>query len=660
MAHPTDIGIFFIAKSTVDLEESRKWLDYIGADKFEVNTNSKTDSEALIELAGRRCYNSFQSGLNPNVTKIRTNLAEYIENILKSGHGSVLEHATYSFAIEGVSRVFTSEMNRHRAGWAMCLSGDTLIYSERNSANKNGTKKRTIREIFKKTQTSHGRSRLKLMKLRVLNESTGRFEVGKIKNVINSGIKPVYLVELENGYNIKLTRNHKIFTNKGWMTLENIVDNKLFVNNTGLTIYGNPIAQIATNGRGAPPNAMHLLNEEIAYRNKNWLEEEIRNGMSYIKIAKKANVSRHTIRSWVKKLGLLGFSRKIGLSMKNPWNKGLRYKGKAMTDEQYAHHMKVVRRGENHPMWRGGITPHPMERNLRNSILSRDNYTCKMCNKSPHHNKLHIHHINVYEIGKSSNIDPLNLITLCISCHGKVTGRESSYSKQLYELIGSNYIKSAQSSPKIGSPLHVIFKNIINITYIGEEDTYDIEMIGPNHNFIGNGFIIHNSEGSMRYIRFEDMEYWLPLSIHPCSSSEICDSSDQISEEIITKRHIEYKKLKSRMIFDSAFKDAEKHYQELLDVWKDELSPESKFHLKKEITSMMRRIVPMGVATGGIWTGNIRAIRHVITTRTTEAAEEEICYVFSNIMKKIAEIEPNLFGDFKQDENGFWHPLYRA
>ena len=65
-----------------------------------------------------------------------------------------------------------------------------------------------------------------------------------------------------------------------------------------------------------------------------------------------------------------------------------------------------------------------------------------------------------------------------------------------------------------------------------------------------------------------------------------------------------------------------------------------------------------GIATGGLWTGNIRAIRHVLTMRTTEAAEEEICYVFSHIMKRIAELEPNLFGDFEQDEAGFWSPKY--
>ena len=43
---------------------------------------------------------------------------EYLENIKKQGHGSVLEHANYSVLVEGVSRSLTHELVRHRAGFA--------------------------------------------------------------------------------------------------------------------------------------------------------------------------------------------------------------------------------------------------------------------------------------------------------------------------------------------------------------------------------------------------------------------------------------------------------------------------------------------------------------------------------------------------------------
>src|SRR3954470_18901298 len=55
---------------------------------------------------GRMCYRSWAPGLNPNVTRVRADSTAYLENILRSAHGSVLEHANYSFVFHNVSRVF--------------------------------------------------------------------------------------------------------------------------------------------------------------------------------------------------------------------------------------------------------------------------------------------------------------------------------------------------------------------------------------------------------------------------------------------------------------------------------------------------------------------------------------------------------------------------
>src|SRR3712207_4867300 len=43
---------------------------------------------------------------------------DYLENIKRQGHGSVLEHANYTLLVEGVSRSLTHELVRHRAGFA--------------------------------------------------------------------------------------------------------------------------------------------------------------------------------------------------------------------------------------------------------------------------------------------------------------------------------------------------------------------------------------------------------------------------------------------------------------------------------------------------------------------------------------------------------------
>src|SRR5437870_5307914 len=69
-----------------------------------------TAGERLAEFAGRICY---MSQHNP---ASRTT-AEYLENIKKQGHGSVLEHAVYVLLIEGISRSCSHELVRHRAGF---------------------------------------------------------------------------------------------------------------------------------------------------------------------------------------------------------------------------------------------------------------------------------------------------------------------------------------------------------------------------------------------------------------------------------------------------------------------------------------------------------------------------------------------------------------
>lgn len=136
--HTVDIKVFCIAQTRLNWNETREWLDHIGAKNYDVpfTTGQRdlavaaaggeipqqaevTDAGAVCGLCAKRCYLSFEPGLNPNVSRVRKNWYDYLTNILKHAHGSVLEHATWTFAIEGVSRVLTGELNRHRAGAAI-------------------------------------------------------------------------------------------------------------------------------------------------------------------------------------------------------------------------------------------------------------------------------------------------------------------------------------------------------------------------------------------------------------------------------------------------------------------------------------------------------------------------------------------------------------
>ena len=65
--------------------------------------------QALVEFAGRACY---QSWSKPN-PRTATN-GSFISHIVEVGHLSVLEHASVSFYITGVSRSCAHELIRHR------------------------------------------------------------------------------------------------------------------------------------------------------------------------------------------------------------------------------------------------------------------------------------------------------------------------------------------------------------------------------------------------------------------------------------------------------------------------------------------------------------------------------------------------------------------
>lgn len=70
------------------------------------------DGAQLAKFAGQLCYLSFGPQRSKNAQA-----SEYLRHIKESSHGSVLEHVSYSILLWGVSRAFTHELVRHRAGF---------------------------------------------------------------------------------------------------------------------------------------------------------------------------------------------------------------------------------------------------------------------------------------------------------------------------------------------------------------------------------------------------------------------------------------------------------------------------------------------------------------------------------------------------------------
>ena len=83
------------------------------------------------------------------------------------------------------------------------------------------------------------------------------------------------------------------------------------------------------------------------------------------------------------------------------------------------------------------------------------------------------------------------------------------------------------------------------------------------------------------------------------------------------------------------------------------------FHVKKEVTSALRRLAPIGLSTDIVWTANVRTLRHVIEMRTAPGAEEELRLVFDLIARTMTAEAPKLFQDFSRLDDGSWVPEHR-
>ena len=129
------------------------------------------------------------------------------------------------------------------------------------------------------------------------------------------------------------------------------------------------------------------------------------------------------------------------------------------------------------------------------------------------------------------------------------------------------------------------------------------------------------SQESLRYVRLTDLDWYAP----------ICIQEDSQAMSIFAKTFEELSALQKEMA-------------ELFDLD----GPES-FDRKKKITSAMRRIAPIGLATNIGWSCNIRTLRHVIEMRTDPGSEEEIRLVFAKVAEIAINKWPNLFSDYEME-----------
>ena len=502
------------------------------------------DPEKTVAAAAKLCYSKSDiETLMDGLTNEK--VASFLDKLASLGHNSPTEMAVFTFGIEGVSRSFLAQISRHRLA-SLCISGDTVVgYGERN-------KGMTVKELAEKTDQYK-----KMSKLRSINEVSKEIFYNDVVDAWYSGKKPVYEVTTEDGYKIKTTLEHQFFTGYDYKALKELkVGDVVFTNGTE------------------------------AYKSEDWLRQKyIVESMSQIEIGKLCGVSKHTVRSWIRKFGL---QKPMG-----SWCIGKEPPNKGKTKENYAPMMQTSEKMKGNHNCDGRI--YPLNENPETIsggyFLTRKKYkktgVCSICGKAGY---TELHHRD----RNPMNTSPDNVVELCMMCH-KIEHKKDAV--------------MASRPSKIKS-----------ITFIGEEDTYDVEMKAPYNNFVANGFVVHNCVQSQRYVDMDNADHVVPKEIYDASYSAI-----RLYEESVKNSFNNYNELK----------------EELTKKYIAEGMKESP--AKKKAQEDARYLLPEACCTRMIVTMNARELNHFFNLRCCNRASREIREVAEELLKLVYPVAPHLF-----------------
>jgi thymidylate synthase ThyX/predicted DNA-binding protein YlxM (UPF0122 family) len=555
-----------------------------------------------------------------------------IRYLLRHAHTSPFEGVEFKFHMR-MPIFIARQAIRHRTA---CLSGDSLLYFDEPAAIKNGKRKSrriSISEFYKKwhkgaspIKTIWGskiaiplKERLSEMNLRSCDEITGEIKHTKVTDIWETGIKDVFEVELKNGYKLKMTKDHLCLTEDGWFTLEKATN--LSVSRSGRVVWQDIHTNFAVNGIPC-------------YQDKKWLQEKRNMNLSIQEIAQEANISYHTIRKYLKKYNLQFSAKEKGI-LSGKAQKGTKrgtIKRKPLS-QQALNNIRNARSGANSNFWKGGVSTE--RENIgrwttenSSKIFARDNYKCVLCESN---RDLNAHHIDPVWHNVQKAYDVNNLITVCCPCHKKlhVNNLELNfveyYSKNNLIKFWEDFscVKHARHKNK-KLPTHVklirTFSKIKQITYIGKEMTYDLSVSGHFHNFVCNGFIVHNSlnEISGRYSMMKD-EFYIPSPENIRKQSQTNKQGGDESIDIDLAKEFSEK-------IELECKDCYSIYLQMLDAG-----------VARE---QARMILPLNLYTEWYWKQDLHNLLHFLALRADSHAQQEIRVYAEAIIELITPLVP--------------------
>jgi thymidylate synthase ThyX len=430
----------------------------------------------LAIATARTCYSSrvISSGDVDKDETAREQRDRIAESIYKAGHHTTIQHPTFQFVLERVSRQFLWSF-LHAHPFYNCLAGETEI-PHFHVANKAPW---TIAELYQRLHSSDKHMYVRKMHIRSV-DAEGNLVANRIKDVIATGQQPVFKVKTALGYQLRATQEHRFMRlDKSWARLREL--------SVGETI---------------------LVNGARVYKDREWLKQHYHDeGLSHRAMAVLAHTSSDTIRAWVRRHKL---QKPIG-----SWSRGVSPPNKGKTKETYEPLKRVSDwaraakhcpprngTGPSNSNWKGNNVKNPRDR----SRLWYEARVCEVCGATKADRRIERHQINkdIYDNSRE------NIIILCSLCH-----------------------KAAESPHR--SIMRVTVDRIVSIEPDGVAETYDLVMEAPYHNFVANGFIVHNSEQvSQRFVEVKPEHFTIP----PLGEAARAIYLDTMHDQMETYRHL--------------------------------------------------------------------------------------------------------------------------
>jgi thymidylate synthase (FAD) len=306
--------------------------------------------------------------------------------------------------------------------------------------------------------------------------------------------------------------------------------------------------------------------------------------------------------------------------------------------------IRAARSGSRSNFWKGGVTSErdnigrwTTEQATR--VHRRNGYRCVICGGN---RGLATHHVDPVWHNPARARDLANLTTLCGRCHTDV--HRHNCELELLQAIEAgaplaDFWERHGQTPRprpadkrLGRPTRLVrhWSKIARIEYAGEEMTYDLAVAGPCHNFVANGFIVHNSVNEMsgRYSILPE-EMYLP------DDTQISFQSSDNKQGRSAAPVDPALRARVRDLLLAGQREAYAGYQELLDA-----------AIARELA---RIALPVAVYTEWYWKINLHNLFHFLELRADAHAQYEIrvyAEAICLIAQRLAPVAYEAFEDY--------------